>query len=225
MDLNVYAKSVYSQAGEDGILEKLFSTLKIEKGWCCEFGAGDGFSISNTYKLRKEGWSSVLIEGNTKYELSLNTLKNNNTYSFINFISCENGERLDEILSKTPIPVNFDLLSIDIDGNDLYIWKSLKNYRPKVVIIEYNNCYPSSSSLTIEYDKNHRFDNDSYYGASAGALVKLAHELGYKLVGFTLGLNLVFCINELCDKFKEHDHRLIPQMNGHKHSNRSMVTY
>ena len=55
IDLNNFSKSIFSQSGEDGILEKLFDVLNIKNGWCCEFGAGDGFNISNTLNLRKLG--------------------------------------------------------------------------------------------------------------------------------------------------------------------------
>ena len=61
IDLNNYRRRVYSQAGEDGIIEKIFQTLDIKNGWYCEFGAGDGYWISNTRKLREEGWNGVYI--------------------------------------------------------------------------------------------------------------------------------------------------------------------
>jgi hypothetical protein len=196
--------------------------------WCCEFGAGDGISISNTYNLRLNGWKSVLIEGNEIYRDSLDLLVKksiNETYAFTRFVTCEPNETLDDILSETTIPLDFDLLSIDIDGNDLYVWKSLKKYKPKVVIIEYNNCFPSEWSLTIKYDPKHVFNNDSYYGATAGALVKVAHEKGYTLVAYTQGLNLVFCLNEFSHNFTNVDYTKIKIENGHPPSNKNMVEY
>jgi hypothetical protein len=225
MDLLSKYNKIHSQSGEDGMLEAIFTELNIKHGWCCEFGAGDGVSISNTYKLRQEGWNSVLIEGNNKYQAALDNLKNDKTHTFIKFVSCEHGETLDEILSDTPIPHDFDLLSIDIDGNDLWVWKSLKNYTPKVIIIEYNNCVSSSSMLTIQYDPNHEFQNDSYYGASAGALVEVGIEKGYRLVGYTEGLNLIFCRKDLSVKFKPQDHKIIPIQNGHPTSSKKLIKY
>jgi hypothetical protein len=225
MNLNAYSRKVFSQSGEDGILEKLFQVLNIQNGWCCEFGAGDGCNISNTYKLRQEGWSSVLIEGDKQYEPHLKSLENTNTHVVSAFISCEQGERLDDLLRKTPIPSDFDLLSIDIDGNDLWVWRSLHEYTPKVVIIEYNNCYPASSSLTIHYNRNHRFQNNDYYGATVGALYKLASKKGYKLVGFTPNLNLVFVRNDLASPFLEFRPTDVPALRGHPPSPYKLIPY
>lgn len=203
IDLNRYKKTIYSQSGEDGIIEKFFEELGINKGWYCEFGAGDGHWISNTKNLREKGWSGVLIEGSP--DAFKNLYKNfseSQTVTIIeSFVSCEPGKCLDDILSKTEIPNDFDILSIDVDGNDLWIWKSLKNYNPKLVVVEYNSNYDPEKSLTIKYDPSHRFGMDSYYGATARAFVKLANEKGYSLVSFTEGLNLFFCRKDLATPF------------------------
>lgn len=210
IDLNNFSKSIYSQSGEDGILEKLFDVLNIKNGWCCEFGAGNGLNISNTLNLRKKGWGSVLIEGSANHEISLMQLKNENTYPMIKFISCEEDQLIDKYLSETPIPINFDLLSIDIDGNDLWVWKSIVKYNPKVVIIEYNSNLNSLESKTIVYDPLHVHNLDNYFGATASALYKVGKEKGYDLVGFTLGLNLIFCKKELSLNLKKYEPKDIP---------------
>jgi hypothetical protein len=210
--LNDYRRSVYSQSGEDGILEKLFQTLGIFEGQFCEFGASDGMSYCNTRKLREEGWSGVLIEGDPAYS---ERLKNNlrdfkNVQIIESFISCENGNTLDDLLKDTKLKENFDFISIDIDGNDLWIWKSIQKYDPKVVMVEYNSNYPSTSSLCIKYNKDHRHQLDAYYSATAGAYKKLADEKGYKLVGFTEGLNLVFCKKDISSELYEYPLDEIP---------------
>jgi hypothetical protein len=210
--LNDYRASKYSQTGEDGILEKLFEVLNIKNGQFCEFGASDGFSYCNTRKLREEGWGGVLIEGDPTY---VEGMKNNlrdfkNIEVLESFISCEDGETLDEILTSTQLNKDFDFLSIDIDGNDLWIWKSLKKYDPKVIMVEYNSNYDPASSLCIKYDKDHRHQLDAYYSATAGAYKKLADQKGYKLVGFTEGLNLVFCRKDIASEFYEYKLNEIP---------------
>lgn len=210
--LNNFRKSVYSQTGEDGIIEKLFQTLKIKKGSFCEFGAFDGMTYCNTRKLREEGWGGVLIEANTTFieNIKHNVKEYKNIQVIESFITCEGDTSLDSLLKKTKLKKNFDFLSIDIDGNDLWVWKSLNEYEPKVVIVEYNPNYDSTSSLTIAYDKNHTHQLDAYYSATAGAFKKLADEKNYKLVGFTEGLNLVFCKSELSDSFYEYSLSEIP---------------
>lgn len=228
IELNRFWKQVYSQSGEDGILEKIFNELEINQGWFCEFGAGNGSNISNTRIFREKGWSGVLIEGDEERFNSLigsGISDNEKIYSIKKYISCETGEKIDELLSSTPIPKDLDLISIDVDGNDLWIWKSMEKYRPKVVIIEYNSHFPVEESRTIKYDRDHRFCNDSYYGASAGALIKLASEKNYDLVAYTEGLNLIFIDSKFSDKFNKINPFSIGIGIGWPPSNKEMVEY
>lgn len=228
IELNKFWKQIHSQSGEDGILQKIFEELGIENGWFCEFGAGDGENISNTRIFRENGWSGVLIEGDEErfdQLFSKKIVDGEKVYAIKKYISCEPGEKIDEILSKTPIPRNFDLISIDVDGNDLWIWKSMEKYRPKVVIIEYNSHFSVEESRTIKYDKDHRFSNDRYYGASAGALLKLASEKNYDLVAYTDGLNLIFVDSDFSGKFSKIDKDSIGIKIGWPPSNREMDFY
>jgi len=227
IDLNLYKKRIYSQDGEDGIIEKFFSVLGIEKGWYCEFGATDGNMVPNTRCLREKNWKGILIEGNPEffYQLDKNFGNDPNIYSFEKYVSCEDGEKLDEIIAKTPAPVDIDLLSIDVDGNDLWIWDSLENYSPKLVIVEYNSNFPTEDSLTIPYDKNHRHEDDDFFGATPGAFNKLAEKKGYVLVGYTECLNLFYCRKDLSDYFKKYELSEIRMIRGHRPSNKSMSVY
>lgn len=229
INLNNFIKKIgMSQKGEDGLLDKLFNELKISSGYFCEFGAGDGMSNCNTYFFRQNGWSGLYIELSEKLFKSLQGVcQNNSNISLINGkISLEENETLDYYLELADAPKDFDLLSIDIDGNDLWIWKSLKNYSPKAVIVEYNSQYPSRGSFTIPYDKDHSFQNNDYYGASAGAFNKLAIEKGYSLVGYTAGLNLIFVRNDLNNGlFKTHDVNDIPVQYGWGRANKLLVEY
>lgn len=229
IQLNNYQDKIHSQSGEDGILTKLFEVLEIEKGWFCEFGAGDGNNISNTRIFRERGWSGVLIEGD---DSRFHTMKNSKEISenkkihlIHEYISCENGEKIDDLLSRTPIPHDFDLISIDVDGNDLWIWKSMEKYRPKVVIIEYNSHFSVTESVTVEYDRNHRFSGDNYYGANAGALIKLGKEKSYDLVAFTNGLNLVFVDSPLSSGFQKINSNEIGINIGWPPSSKKMSSY
>ena len=227
INLKDYFRKVYSQSGEDGIIEKIFDTLNIEKGWYCEFGAGDGDWIPNTKLLREKGWRGVLIEGESEsYNILNEKYKEDPSLTLVNkYISCEKGERLDDILKKTDIPEDFDLLSIDVDGNDLWIWESVQRYNPKVVVVEYNYTYPVDSSVTIKYDPNHRFQENNYYGASAGAFNKLAGLKGYVLVASTHGLNLFFCRKDLSSSFIPLDLNDVYYGKGWPDSGRSMQNY
>ncbi|MEK7536879.1 MAG: hypothetical protein AAB584_00325 [Patescibacteria group bacterium] len=195
--LNTHAKKIFSQYGEDGILEKIFEIIKGDK-WCVEFGAYDGEHLSNTRNLIVNyGWSAVLIEADPKRfkKLSENYKEKDKVDCLNKFIDFEGENSLDSILKNTNILRDFDLLSIDVDGNDYHLWYSLKTYEPKVVVIEFNPSIP----LDIEFiqEKN----KDINHGNSLLALYNLAIKKGYRLVATTY-LNAFFVKNEFLPLFK-----------------------
>ena len=188
-NLNNFSKKIYSQFGEDGILLEILNRLKnknLDK-WCVEFGAKDGISYSNTYNLIKHyNYNAVLIEGDKKYfkKLSKN-LPQKNIIKINKFVNFSGPNNLDEILGSTVIPKNFDILSIDIDGCDFYIFESLTEYRPKILCIEFNHLIPNS----VEFVQKKDFKIKQ--GSSAKSLIKLAEKKNYKLVGSSFS-NLFF---------------------------------
>lgn len=114
------------------------------------------------------------------------------------FITAEN---INDILSKYGVPREFDLLSIDIDFNDYWVWKSIdeKKFSARVVVIEYNSSIPPTESKVVEYEPYRSWDGKTnYFGASLLALVKLAKEKGYTLVCCdSRGVNAFFVRNDL----------------------------
>lgn len=191
IDLRDYSKKVWSQRGEDGIIEKIFSVLGIENGHAVELGAWDGIKYSNVYNLIKKGWSATLIEGDAdRYQTLLENMREfPSVAAFNRMVSLEKGSTLTEILRIANAPHNFDILSLDLDGIDYWVWDELQ-FKPKLVVIEYNSNWDEPT--TISYDKNHCWDGTQYYGASACALNKLAIERGYDLVSHVPNNNLFF---------------------------------
>jgi hypothetical protein len=181
---------VYSQFGEDGVTREVLRRISLASKlnfWCVEFGAWDGMHLSNTCALIKEqGYNAVLIEGNKK---RVNQLRQNfpeeSVIKLERFVQFEGGNSLDNILASTQIPLNFDFLSIDIDGNDYHIFESLQKYVPKVVCIEFNPTIPNM----IDYVNPRDFKIKK--GSSARSLVRLAISKNYKLVASTKA-NLFF---------------------------------
>ena len=96
-----------------------------------------------------------------------------------------------------------DLLSIDIDGNDYYVWNAIKCVSPRVVVIEYNSKFPANFEWIMEYDAEHIWNGDDEQGASLKALQLLGEKLGYQLVGTSInGINAFFVKKDLAaDKF------------------------
>jgi hypothetical protein len=181
--LNDFEVNVTSQNGEDGIITKIFEFIPYPDKWCVEFGAWDGKFLSNCYNLlANKSWKGVMIEAQKKkYKELIRTFSGNKEVYCINkFVNFEGPGSLDEILNNTPIPQDFDLLSIDIDGNDYHVWNSLHTYRPKVVIIEYNHSIPSD----IEFIQ--KKNNSVNHGSSLLSLTRLAKTKKYELVCTTL---------------------------------------
>ena len=135
------ARNVTSQAGEDGIIEKALDVVGVRDRWCVEFGASDGRDWSNTHNLiNRHGYSAVLIEADPRRvkQLKARYAGNAGVTPLRAFVGTGSQDGLDAILTPTPIPKNFDFLSVDIDGNDYHVWRAVREYRPKLVCIEFN---------------------------------------------------------------------------------------
>lgn len=188
-----YKKNIHSENGEDGIINEIFMRLNSklsETKWCVEFGAWDGRYASNTFQLVKSGWNSIYIEGDkTRYQDLLDTAAD---YSKIiplcAFVSHDKKSEnsLDALLDKTPIPDDFDLLSIDIDSFDLEVWSAFTG-RPKVVVIEIN------SSIKPGIVQWH--DGNNFFGNSFSATLMCGRNKGYVLVCHTG--NMIFVREDL----------------------------
>ena len=186
--LKDYANSVTSQFGEDGILTRMLEILSIKHGECVEFGAWDGKTYSNTYNLIKNcGWEGALIEGcSARFKELENTYSERKDLALINrYVGLKENNNLDSILSSTGISREFDLLSIDIDGNDYHVWHDLTHYRPKIVVIEFNPTIPNG--IFFVQDRDPAVNQ----GNSLLALQRLGSKKNYELVCCT-DINAVF---------------------------------
>lgn len=182
-NLAAHAFRLHSQSGEEGIIAAIFDAIGTTNRYAIEFGAGDGFTNSNTRSLRQEGWGGLMLEADPQHASSMVKTE---------FVTAEN---VDGLLTKHGAPQSPDLISIDVDGNDWWIWKALAR-TPRVVVIEFNRMWPESEAMTILYDPEFRHDGTDYHGASLGALRKLGRKKGYTLVGHR-GVNLFF-VQDAC---------------------------
>ena len=192
-----YKKNYFSQNGEDGIIEKIISDLKITKKlFVCEFGAWDGVFLSNTFNLvKKFNAIALLIEGDSeRFNDLIKTSKKNPSIIPVNkYVKSSGHCCLDEILKENNFPNNFDVLSIDIDSNDLEIWESLNNYNPKIVVIEIN------SGILPGIEQKHNLE-DNKQGNSFTSTLIVANKKGYSLIVHTG--NLIFLRNDLINKIE-----------------------
>lgn len=195
VDLSQYEQNIYCQNGEDGVTIKLFELFCPTSKYYVEFGGYDGYLLSNTRYFREhEGWSGLLMDGNHE-DLSINLQKE--------FITAEN---INELFEKYNVPYDLDLLSIDIDFNDFYVWKALdEKYLPKVIIVEYNATHLPHEDKVVYYDRSFMWDGTNYFGASILAFYRLGKKKGYSLVyADKIGVNLFFVRNDLIEEANVH---------------------
>jgi len=197
VELSRFAADVYSQFGEDGIVSEILDRIAERQPlsrWCVEFGAWDGELYSNTCNLiRNRGYQAVMIEGDRERVAQLHrNHPQSNVIKICAMVEIEGDNRLDAILWRTPLPEDFDVLSIDIDGYDYWVFKSLEEYRPKVVLIEFNPTIPNP----VEYVQEP--DTKVARGSSARSLELLAQEQGYGLVAAT-AVNLILVRRDLVE--------------------------
>jgi len=203
----------YSQNGQDQVIKDLNRKLGIIDGWFVEFGAKDGYILSNTAHFMENGWSGIYIEADPILACSLKENMSNNPkiYAINMLVTVEN---INDILSKTPLPQDFELLSIDIDSNDYWVWQAI-TYSPKIVCIEYNCNFHPTESMSLKYDPNYVYKCDKNYGASALALMRLGKRKGYKLVYNIPALDLIFVREDLAQNIPELDINQIVKSNNH----------
>ncbi len=201
--LNKYEYSIRSQDGGDGIIKEIFNRIGTTNKKFVEFGVGDGLQ-NNTVSLLLSGWEGIWFEGDsdrenfTKVEKNLSHFIENKKLNLIPaFITAENVE---EIFSKHKVSSDLDFLSIDIDGNDYWVWKALHMYTPRVIVLEYNAAYGPELAVVPNYNKDYVWGRTHFYGSSISALHTLAMEKGYTLVACTfLGNNAYFVRNDLIE--------------------------
>ncbi|CAM2827212.1 hypothetical protein SKPI104516_04820 [Skermania piniformis] len=185
-------ENIFSQHGEDGVVDSILTSLPERDGWAVEFGAWDGVFLSNTAALVEQGYRRVLIEGGeSRYrDLKARLAVEPKAIPIHAMVGWEGDQKLDRILARTDVPLDFDVLSIDIDGNDYHVWKAVEKYRPKLVVIEFNPTIRDGIDFVQPADPAVR------RGSSLTALVELAATKRYSLAATTL-CNAFFVTDEL----------------------------
>ena len=198
-----YGFKVYSQYDEDGIVQEIFNRIGLGTKIFVEFGVSNGLE-NNTLKLLLEGWNGLWIEGNESYVSQINAefrdvISDGRLRVKEAYVDRDNINRLIEACFTGEI----DLLSIDIDGNDIHILDSIEVVNPRVIIIEYNGKFPPPMNVAQRYNPEYRWTGTDT-GSSLEAITKVAGRKGYSLVGCGMaGNNAFFVRNDLLgDKFQ-----------------------
>lgn len=198
---------IYSQWGEDGIIQFLIRQVPIEREIFIEFGVENYIESNTRFLLKNDNWSGLIIDSSQK---NIEFIKKDSIYWRHNlktecaFITKDN---INNLLKKNGVDGDIGLLSIDLDGNDYWIWDSISCISPRIVICEYNSVFGSNRKLTIPYSesfiRNRANYSNLFYGASISALHSLGKGKGYSLIGSnSAGNNAFFVRNDLVGKLK-----------------------
>ena len=181
--LSQSARKGYSQFGEEGVIDRIFATLGTTNKFLVDIGAGDGFRFSNTRNLLEHGWTGALFD---RAHQTDQVRREHIT-----------AEHVCDVLLESDVPVDFDFLSIDIDGIDWYVLRSLlRGYRPRIFVCEINTNLPAYPPVTVEYDPEFKFSSCNYYGASLGAFEVLGAANGFECL-YVHGINAFFASKDL----------------------------
>ena len=193
-----------SCAATAAAIEKILAKLPSRDRWCVEFGAWDGLVGSTSRDLiMNHGYSAGLIEGSRERfaELQRNYAGRAGIIPMNRFVGFTADDGLDALLAGTPVPQDFDFLTVDIDGNDYHVWNAIIQYRPKVVMIEFNPTIPPEVCFVQPADPALNVGN------SLAALIQLGKQKGYELVA-VVGVNAFFAAREFFAAFEVADNRI-----------------
>lgn len=178
---------VFSQFGEDGIIQMILRHIEVPNKIFIEFGVEDYTESNTRFLLVNDNWSGLVIDGNPEH---ISHIKQDFIYWQYNLkavLAFINKDNINEIIDKNGLKGEIGILSIDIDGNDYWIWQAIDIVTPAIVIIEYNFRFGKDKSVTVPYSntfvRSHAHYSNIYYGASLKALYTLANRKGYAFIG------------------------------------------
>jgi hypothetical protein len=199
---------VFSQWGDDGIIQYLINKIDVPNKTFIEFGVENYVESNTRFLLINNNWRGYVLDGSAE---NVNYIKNDpvswgyELHSKNVFITRDN---INDLICEVKFEKEVGILSVDIDGNDYWVWQAINCIDPVIVITEYNSVFGKNTEWTVPYDpafvRSEKHFSKLYYGASLGALVQLGKEKGYIFVGCnSKGNNAYFIRKDKVSKFTE----------------------
>ena len=176
-DLTAFELRVFSQNGEDGVLAEILRRIGVAGGEFVEFGVQDGSEGNTVFLAQVLGWRGAYLEADDAAYAALERRYAANPRVRTLHAAVE-PDTVEALFDRAGVPEEPDVVSIDVDGNDYWIWRALSRYRPRIVVIEYNGALDPGSRRVMPYTPGFRWDHTSGYGASLGALEELGGREG-----------------------------------------------
>jgi hypothetical protein len=190
---------VFSQFGEDGILQYLVRRAGIAAPLTSfvEFGVGDYSEANSRFLLLNDNWRGLIMDSSAPHMAAVRASPLYWKFDLTAETAFIDRDNIDELIARAGFSGEIGLLSIDVDGNDYWIWERLTAVDPVIVVVEYNSLFGASRAVTIPYDaafeRGHAHYSHQYWGCSLRALELLAERKGYALVGSnSAGCNAFF---------------------------------
>lgn len=194
---------VCSQNGEDGVIHEIFRRIGAQARYFVEFGVGEGEQGNCVLLADRYRWRGLFMEADPAAYSALEA-KYESTDGVATSHARVTADNIDLLLTQARVPQVFDLLSIDTDGNDYWIWRAIQAFRPRVVVVEYNGNLPLDRQLVMPRDDGHAWDGTDYFGASLAAYRILATSKSYRLVHTDrTGTNAFFVNQQEADPFEQ----------------------
>jgi len=199
---NDYEFQVFSQFGEDGLIQHLIDRIEIKNKTFIEFGVEQYKEANTRFLLINNGWSGLVMDGSSE---NIQLIKSDDIYWRTNlkavnaFIDCSN---INQLIGDNGLHGEVGLLSIDIDGNDYWVWQSLEIVSPQIIVCEFNALWGPELMVSIPYEplfsRSQAHYSNLYFGASLSAMASLGRSKGYSLVGINLAGNNAFFVKNDC---------------------------
>ncbi|MBW8683720.1 hypothetical protein K1Y79_05180 [Chitinophaga sp. B61] len=188
---------VFSQNGDDGIIQYLINKVHVPSTTFVEFGVENYVESNTRFLLKYNNWSGVVIDGSEK---SISYIRSDDIYYQHDLKAVKafiNRDNINDLIASQGLQGEIGLLSVDIDGNDYWVWKAINIVDPVIVVAEYNSVFGIDRAITVPYQpdfiRERAHYSHLYFGASLKALCMLAEEKGYAFVGAnSVGNNAYF---------------------------------
>jgi len=200
--LRDYEFSVFSQWGEDGIIQHLIRTVPVKNKTFIEFGVEDFLESNCRFLLMNNDWKGFVIDSSAQNISRLKQTEFHWKYHLEAVCSFITKENINALLAKSGFDEDLGILSVDIDGNDYHVLEAITFFKPRILICEYNAVFGQERTISIPYEpqfnRTDRHYSNLYYGASLAAMTHLAQRKGYTLVGTcSMGGNAFYVRNDL----------------------------